>query len=119
MHPNTICQRKTPTGLSFAVSELLTAISWAERNGLGLYVVLDWVIDEAEYEEILILTGAAQPLAQHVLWRTANAVFEQHVGAPPRAFRNLHGALNALAPTSDGQHWTRRIFGTARAKGSQ
>ncbi len=98
MHPKAICRRHPLVGLSFSVSELVTAVAWAERHGLALSVLLDRVIDEAEYEEMLVLEGRPQNFAQHVLWRTNTAVFEQHAGAPPRAFRSLHGALRSLVP---------------------
>jgi hypothetical protein len=98
MHPNTTKRRIALAGLSFPVSELLTVRAWAARYGVALAVVIDRVIDEAAYEEMLVLTAGHAPDRPCVLWRTGCAVFEQHEGAPPRAYRSLDGALRALVP---------------------
>jgi hypothetical protein len=98
MRTNAIIQRGLPAGVSFSVSELMSALGWVGRHGLALRVLIDRVIEDAEYEEMLVIEGGTRPFTQHVLWRTTEAVFEQHAGAPPQAYRSLDSALRALTP---------------------
>ncbi len=99
MHTPATARHRTPYGLSFQVQELVFVRHWAERQGLTMSVKLDQVIDGAEFEELLLITGPGRPRQALTLWRTDHSYIGQSTAGHPKGFANIKLALAHFAGT--------------------
>jgi hypothetical protein len=106
MHPSATSLLKAPYGLAFAVEELLQIRQWAEHRNLRMMVALDQVLDNAEFEEMVILAPPHRRRRTLTIWRTVGSVFMQTPNGRPRAFTTLEEGLAALRPArAKGRSW--------------
>ncbi len=122
MHTHSTDRTKAPYGLAFPVHELVFIRAWAEKRGLSMKVLLDQVLEGAEFEEMLLVRGLVP--SRHspsrgslTLWRVSGgAVVAQAQGGQPRVFGGVHAALShagamfALKPSRVTSAW-RRLLG--------
>jgi hypothetical protein len=95
MHTQSPGRAKAPYGLAFPVHELVFIRAWAETRGLTLCVLLDQVLDGAEFEEMLLIRGLVKSRRALTLWRVSGGgVVAQSEGGQPRAFGGVHAALS-------------------------
>ena len=87
-------RRKTPQGLSFGLHELVHVRDWVHRRGLILNILLDQVLDGAEFEELVLVRAPAPSCRAVSLWRTPAGVVAQAAGGQPRIFRGVRAALH-------------------------
>ncbi len=97
MHSSAAARQRTPYGLSFRVDELTLVRDWAERHGLTMAVKLDQVIDGAEFEELLLVSGPGRLRQALTLWRTDHSVIGQAAGGHPKGFAGVKLALSHVA----------------------
>jgi hypothetical protein len=93
MHAPAEARPSLPYGISFTVTDLVTVREWAARQGLSMEVLLDQVLDGAEFEELLLLRGAGGPKRSLSIWRATGAIIAQQSGAQPLAFTSIAPAL--------------------------
>jgi hypothetical protein len=86
MPTSAAARHRTPYGLAFPLAELVFIRDWAEQRGLVMTVLLDQVLDGAEFEELLLIRGRTPGRRALTIWRTAASVVAQAAGAQPRAF---------------------------------
>jgi hypothetical protein len=86
-----------PYGISFAVADLVAVRDWAARHNLNMEVLLDHVLDGAEFEELLLLRGVGGAKRILTLWRVAGAILAQQSGTHPLAFTTMGPALTYCA----------------------
>jgi hypothetical protein len=122
MHTHSQDRTKAPHGLAFPVHELVFIRAWAEKRGLSMKVLLDQVLEGAEFEEMLLVRGLVP--SRHslsrgslTLWRVSGgAVVAQVQGGQPRVFGGVHAALShagamfTLKPSRVTSAW-RRLLG--------
>jgi hypothetical protein len=108
---------KAPYGLAFPVHELVFIRAWAEKRGLSMKVLLDQVLEGAEFEEMLLVRGLVPSRRSLTLWRVSGgAVVAQAQGGQPRVFGGVHAALShagamfTLKPSRVTSAW-RRLLG--------
>jgi hypothetical protein len=107
---------KAPYGLAFPVHELVFIRAWSEKRGLSLRILLDQVLDAAEFEEMLLIRGHIPSHRALTLWRIDGGVVAQAEGGQPRVFGGVHAALShaggmfALKPARVPSAW-RRLLG--------
>jgi hypothetical protein len=112
-HPE---RTRTPYGLAFPVHELLFIRAWAEKRGLTMKILLDQVLDGAEFEEMLLVRGLVPSRRALTLWRITGGVVAQAEGGQPRVFGGVHAALShagatfVLKPGRVSSAW-RRLLG--------
>ena len=111
---------RAPHGVAFPVHELVFVRAWAEGRGLTLRILLDQVLNGAEFEEMLLVRGMAMPRRAMTFWRLAGgAVVTQAEGGTPRVFGGIHsalshtGALLSARPARMPAAW-RRLLGWGR-----
>ena len=111
---------RVPHGVAFPVHELVFVRAWAEGRGLAMRILLDQVLDGAEFEEMLLLHGLAPHRRGLTLWRLAGGgVVAQLEGAVPLVFGGIHSALTHMAALSSARParvpevW-RRLLGWGR-----
>jgi hypothetical protein len=97
MHAPAESRPSLPYGISFTVTDLVTVRDWAARHGLSMEVLLDQVLDGAEFEELLLLRGAGGPKRALSIWRATGAIISQQSGAQPLAFASIAPALTYCA----------------------
>ncbi len=99
MHTPATARHRTPYGLSFHVHELVFVRQWAERQGLTMSIKLDQVIDGAEFEELLLISGPGPGRARQALtlWRTDHSFIAQAAGGHPKGFAGIKLALAHFA----------------------
>lgn len=85
-----------PKGLSFEVTDLLLASTWAERHDYRMAVRLDHGTETEEYEEVIALSAHRRPRCRFLLWRSAEAVFLQPLPGRRRRFASVADALATL-----------------------
>jgi hypothetical protein len=86
---------KAPYGLAFPVHELVFIRAWAEKRGLSMHVLLDQVLDGAEFEEMLLIRGLVKSRRALTVWRVSGGgVVAQSEGGQPRVFGGVHAALS-------------------------
>ncbi|HTZ71709.1 MAG TPA: hypothetical protein VMB71_13720 [Acetobacteraceae bacterium] len=111
---------RTPYGQAFPLEELVFVRDWAIRRGLTMAVLLDQVLDGAEFEELVLLRGGGPRRRALTIWRTAGSVVAQTVGAQPRAFTCMEGALlyyaHMLQPPLRRRSPLMRLLGFFRAR---
>ncbi len=122
MHTRSPDRTKAPLGLAFPVHELVFIRAWSEKRGLSMKVLLDQVLEGAEFEEMLLVRGlvpSRQALSRQSLslWRIAGgAVVAQADGGQPLVFGGVHAALShagamfTLTPSRVTSTW-RRLLG--------
>ncbi len=104
---------KSSYGLSFAIEELVAVRQWGERRGLHMTVALDQILEQAEFEEMLILSPPDLRRRSLTIWRTVGSVFLQMPHGRPRAFATVQEALGSLRPVSPRRASFLRFFGFA------
>jgi hypothetical protein len=111
MHHSDVAAARAPYGLSFPIEELILLRSWAEQRKLQLIVALDWVLDGAEFEELLILSAAGDSRRRTLtLWRTQEGVFAQTLHGRPHGFETLRELLSQVRPTQKKRSvWLQRL----------
>jgi hypothetical protein len=77
---------KAPYGLSFALSDLVYMRSWAYRQGMNMQVLLDQVMNGAEFEEFLLIQRGGCDRRALTVWRTTAGVVAQESGGQPKLF---------------------------------
>ena len=87
-----------PTGLSFEVSELLLALSWADTNNLRAEIRYDHGAPSEEYEEVVALFRHNSPVCRCLIWRDEEAVIVQPLVGRPQRHPTLQSALESLLP---------------------
>ena len=109
-----------PYGLAFPVHELVFIRAWAEKRGLTMRVLLDQVLDGAEFEEMLLIRGLVKSRRALTVWRVSGGeVVAQSEGGQPRAFGGVHAALShagavfSMQGPPSGRHHSawRRLLG--------
>jgi hypothetical protein len=117
MHIPATARHRTPYGLSFQVHELVFVRQWAEHQGLTMRVKLDQVIDGAEFEELLMISGPGQGRQALTLWRTDQSFIAQPSSGQPRGFTCVKLALAHFAhiftanpmPARSNSRWKRLL----------
>ncbi len=84
---------RAPYGLAFPLAELVFVRDWAEQRGLTMSVLLDQVLDGAEFEELVLIRGRGPNRRALTIWRSAASIVAQAAGASPRAFTGVEPAL--------------------------
>jgi hypothetical protein len=97
MHAPAESRSSLPYGISFTVADLVAVRDWAARHSLAMEVLLDQVLDGAEFEELLLLRGAGGPKRALTIWRAAGAIIAQQSGTQPLAFTAIAPALTYCA----------------------
>ena len=107
MHAPAESRPSLPYGISFTVADLVAVRDWAARHSLAMEVLLDQVLDGAEFEELLLLRGAGGPKRALTIWRATGAIIAQQSGGRPLAFGSIASALTycatLLAPPPRGR----------------
>jgi hypothetical protein len=91
---------KAPYGLSFPIEELVLVRRWAEERALNMIVALDQTLENAEFEEMIILAPPDRRRRTLTIWRTLGSVFLQVPHGRPRAFATVEEALASLRPAA-------------------
>jgi hypothetical protein len=87
----------TPYGQSFAVADLMFVRDWVQRREFSLSILLDQVLDGAEFEELLLIRAKLRGRPALTLWRTSSHVIAQAAGGQPHAFSGVQPALAYLS----------------------
>ena len=87
-HPAT-ARPKAPYGLSFPVQDLLLLRGWAAPRGLRMEILLDQVMDGAEFEELILVRCRGRARGAISIWRTSAGVIAQAVGGQPMLFSGV------------------------------
>ena len=124
-----VARFKSPYGLAFPLRELIYARSWAERRGAVMTILLDQVLDGAEFEELLLIRRAPPPanavtrlaaVPALTLWRSETEIVAQQSGRVLKRFTGVQLALahyentfRAAAPSRlvRVRRWQWRLFG--------
>jgi hypothetical protein len=116
MHTQSTGRIQAPYGLAFPVHELVFIRAWSEKRGLSMKILLDQMLDGAEFEEMLLVCGLVPSRRALTLWRVAGGgVVAQAEGGQPRIFGGVHAALShagamfTLKPTRLSSAWRRLI----------
>lgn len=88
-----------PTGLAFAIPDLLLAKAFAESCSLRLVVETDHRTEAEELEEVLALYDQ-RDACSHLIWRSAAMVVVQPIPGRARRFACLADALEWVRPES-------------------
>jgi len=110
MHSHATSLFKPPYGLSFQIEELVLVRRWAEERGLHLIVALDQMLENAEFEEMLILVPPDRKRRTLTIWRTLGSIFLQVPNGRPRAFATVEEALASLRPAGTKRSSLMRFF---------
>jgi len=102
---------RPPYGLAFSIDELLMVRDWAEARTLHMIVALDQVLENAEFEEMIILAPPGRRKRILTVWRTLGSVFLQTPGGRPRAFATMPEALASLHPVRSPRPSILRFLG--------
>ncbi len=100
--------QRAPYGLSFGIEELKTIHFWADKSNFRLAIVLDQVVEGAEFEEMLVLSENSSRCRSVTLWRTASSVIVQAQHSRPNAFRTMRDALSSIKvrnPARPARRW--------------
>ena len=106
--------QKPPYAQAFAIEELLMVRGWCERRGLLMTVVLDQVLDHAEFEEMLVLSPPDRTKRAVTIWRTPGSVLLHVPKGRPYAFHTVQAALASLRPARRKRPALLRFFGFAQ-----
>ena len=89
---------KTPTGLSFAIPDLLMVQAWADFHDLAVAIELDAAADGDEYEEIIGLSHIRSTFRRWMIWRSCDGIVVQPLMGRPMLFDSMADALELLIP---------------------
>ncbi len=89
---------RPPYGLAFPIQDLLRIRHWCEKRGLRMEVALDQMLDDVEFEELLIVTPPSREKRSFTMWRTLGGIYVQTPTGAPRAFFSTIDALDSLRP---------------------
>ena len=92
---------KTPTGVSFAIPDLLLVQAWAEFHELAVTIELDAVADGDEYEEIIGLSHTHSTFRRWMIWRSCDGIVVQPMMGRPMLFDCMADALEVLIPAQN------------------
>jgi hypothetical protein len=112
-------RRATIYGESFPLHELAFMRDGAGRHGLRMTILLDQVLDGAEFEEVVLIRPTFRPHRAVTVWRTANCIIAQAAGGQPKAFGGIRAAMDHVftslprAAPSPGRSSWRRLFAWA------
>jgi hypothetical protein len=101
---------KTLYGQAFPLHELLFMRDGAGRRGLHMNILLDQVLDGAEFEELVMIRPTGRPYRAATLWRTAHCIVAQAAGAEPKAFGGIRAAMDHVLASLPGAARARRRF---------
>jgi hypothetical protein len=93
MHMHAVLRHPQPYAVAFSLADLVLVRAWAVQRGLSMTVLLDQVIDGAEFEELLMIRGRGPGRRALTIWRTARSVIAQAAGGQPRSFSGVEPAL--------------------------
>jgi hypothetical protein len=85
---------KTIYGEAFPLPELAYMRNGATRHGLRMTILLDQVLDGAEFEEVVLIRPSFRPHRAVTVWRTANCIVAQAAGGQPKAFGGIRAAMD-------------------------
>jgi hypothetical protein len=121
MHTQSPNRVRPAHGLAFPVHELVFMHAWSQGQGLTMSILLDQVLNGAEFEEMVLVRGRGARGRALTLWRVAaGGVVVQAEGGAPHVFGGIHtalshaGALFAAMPARVPSVW-RRLLGWGRA----
>lgn len=103
--------QKPPYARAFAIEELLMVRDWCQQRGLLMTVVLDQVLDHAEFEEMLVLSPPDRRRRTLTMWRTVGSVLLQVPKGCPHAFETVPAALASLRPARRKRRSLLRFLG--------
>jgi hypothetical protein len=112
-------RQKAIYGEAFPLQELTFMRDGAGRRGLRMTILLDQVLDGAEFEEVVLIRPTLRPHRAVTVWRTANCIVAQAAGGQPRAFGGIRAAMDhvfASLPCAARSTWRfswRRLFARA------
>ena len=112
MHSSDLSVSRAPYGLAFEIDDLTAIRRWAEERRLRVSVVLDCVMDGAEFEELLVLAPAGSQRRTMTVWRTQDGVCAQTPSSSPHGFRTVQDMLSHIRPVRARTPWRQR-FGLA------
>jgi hypothetical protein len=104
---------KAPYGQAFPLHELVFMCDGARQRGLRMTILLDQVLDGAEFEELVMIRSAGRagrPGHDVSLWRTAHCVIAQAAGRQPKAFGGICAAMDHALSNLPGAAPARRRF---------
>ena len=109
-------RQKAIYGEAFPLPELVFMRDGAGRRGLRMTILLDEVLDGAEFEEGVLIRPTFRPHRAVTVWRTANCIVAQAAGGQPKAFGGIRAAMDhafaslPCAAPSTGRFSWRRLF---------
>jgi hypothetical protein len=110
MHHSDVSVARAPYGLAFEVEDLLLLRSWAGQRRLQLTILLDRIVDGAEFEEVLVVAPAGSDRRTLTFWRTQDGVFAQPPGGRPHGFATMHDLLEHVRPARPKRSvWLQRL----------
>jgi hypothetical protein len=89
-----VIRAKAIYGESFPLPELTFMRDGAGRRGLRMTILLDQVLDGAEFEEVVLIRPTFRPHRAVTVWRTANCIVAQAAGGQPKAFGGIRAAMD-------------------------
>ena len=81
-------------GEAFALPELVYMRDGAGRRGLRMTILLDQVLDGAEFEEVVLIRPTFRPHRAVTVWRTVTCIVAQAAGGQPKAFGGIRAAMD-------------------------
>jgi hypothetical protein len=93
---------KSPYGLAFAVQDLVQVRAWAAGQGLGMQVLLDQVLDGAEFEELLLIARPGRGRRALSVWRTSAGIIAQASSGQPLLFSTMKAVTDYYANLFNG-----------------
>jgi len=90
-----------PTGLAFAIDDLLRMKTWADRQSIRMVVRLDHSIGDEACEEAVAFHADAQQACFLLIWRGAGTVIVQPSAGRPLAYWSVSHVLEALVASQD------------------
>ncbi|MEJ0048767.1 MAG: hypothetical protein WDN04_23670 [Rhodospirillales bacterium] len=109
-HRQAAARPRVLCGQAFPLHELEFIRDSAARCGLCMNVLLDQVLDGAEFEELVVIRPIGRPHRAATLWRTAHSIVAQTAGGPPKAFATIRAATDHALANLPGSAPPRRRF---------
>ena len=94
MHQPAAVRPKTIYGEAFPLPELAFMCAGTARRGLRMTILLDQVLDGAEFEEVVLIRPSFRPHRAVTVWRTTNCIVAQAAGGQPKAFGGIRAAMD-------------------------
>ncbi len=92
---------RLPTGLSFAIPDLLMLRAWVDFHDLHMSIDLDVCAEGDEYEELLGLYDKDWSVRHWMLWRSCHGIVVQPAAERSMLFDCMGDVLEHLIPSSD------------------